>query len=110
MSYIKIGQIADLISGTPNIVGSIYLEDENQNITISNSPIFPLQVTVEVIDWGAQSSQQIHGSIVSFTPVTLTIPDTSASIRQSCYNQLIVTYPTLILDPGLTPFSGEDVG
>lgn len=97
MSYIKLGQIADLINGTPNIVGSIYIEDENQNIIQSLSPVFPLQVTVEVIDWGTIESQQVHGSIISFNAEIISIPDQSMSIRQSVFNQLVGKYPGLVM-------------
>ena len=92
MTYIKMGQIIDSITS-----GTIYIEDENQNVIVSVSPTFPLSVSVEVIDWGTQASQQVHGSIISFNAEIVTVPDTSVSIRQSVFNQLISKYPTLVM-------------
>ncbi len=97
MSYIKLGQIADLINGTPNIVGSIYIEDENGIVIQSNNPIFPLQVTMEVISWVSQEEQQKHGKIEAFNTETIIISDQSTPIRQSVFNQLVDKYSLLII-------------
>ena len=98
MSYVKLGQIADLIISTPkNIVGSVYIEDENSNVIQSLNPVFPLQVTVEVISWSSQQDQLIHGKTDAFNVETVTVPDQSVSIRQSVFNQLVSKYPTLVM-------------
>lgn len=97
MSYIKLGQIADITSDTIPLIGTVYIEDENGIIVQSINPVFPLQVTVEVIDWLDQSEQQKHGKINAFTAEIITIPDQSISIRQSVFNQLISKYPSLVM-------------
>ena len=98
MSYIKLGQIADVILAQPqNIAGSVYIEDENGIVVQSINPTFPLNVTVEVIDWVDQSEQQKHGKVNAFHVEAVTIPDQSVSIRQSVLNQLVSKYPSLVM-------------
>lgn len=92
MTYIKIGQISDVAQH-----GLVYTEIDSHSVVTSQSPVFPLQVNVEVIDWGSQATHDTRGHITSYTNVQITVPDTSVSIRQSVYNQLVGTYPSLVM-------------
>lgn len=95
MSYIKLGQIADI--NNENLVGSVYIQDHKQNLIISNTPIFPLQVTVEVISWSSLEDYQNSGNRDAFNAEIIVIPDESIPIRQYVFNQLVSKYPSLVI-------------
>lgn len=96
MSFIKLGQIADVISAQPqDLIGSVYIEDENGVVVQSLNPTFPLVLTVEVIDWVDEFEQQKHGKINSFNAELVTLEVQPENIREAVYQQLLLLYPEL---------------
>ena len=97
MSYVKLCGIYDTNGKQWPLQknGLIYAEDCNGTVSINN-PTFPLNVVCEVITY-VQQSDFPSGASSSFVQASVTVPNNSVSIRQSCYNQLVATYPTLVI-------------
>lgn len=100
MSYLKLCQVSYQgnpdSNGHPQIV--YYEEDCNGNVLVNN-PTYPLTISCEVIDWGSSDNFSTRGAITSFAavPITLSAAPGSGTIRQAIFNQLVGTYPTLVI-------------
>lgn len=94
MGYVKMGAIQDAAT-----MGAVYLEDQYGFVINNNSPVLPLDVNVEVLDFVDEYQWSISGSLVEggFHPETATVPDASVSIRQHVYNQMVLLYPGLVI-------------
>jgi hypothetical protein len=101
MSFLKICQICDTIAPVaPSTVptnGTVYVEDVWGQVSVDNTPIFPLDVICEVFDWGTSRNFINSGALVSQQFVSVTVPDASTTIRIHCYNILKATYPNILL-------------
>ncbi len=97
MSYIKICQIAD---HNPNVLdseGVFYIETVDGAVLKNSVTEFPVQVSVEVIEFNDEAQFNIKGKAISFNVEIVTIPNLSLPIRQSVYNQLVGKYPSLVM-------------
>jgi hypothetical protein len=101
MTFLKICQICDTIAPvSPEINptnGTVYVEDEWGQVSVDNSPTFPLDVQCEVFDWGTSRNFINSGTLISQDFVNVTVPDASTTIRIHCYNILKATYPNILL-------------
>lgn len=97
MSYLKLCGIYDTNGQQwpTQINGLNYAEDCYGTVTLDNKS-FPMNVLCEVINYVTESDFP-YGTASNFTQEPVTIPDNSLSVRQSCYNQLVVTYPSLVM-------------
>lgn len=101
MSYLKLCQI--LNQGNPDERGRaktvFYQEDSDGNVLTKN-PSYPLTLSCEVIDWESLYEYKKRGKAISFTSVEITLtskPKSPKSIRQAVIDQLILTYPEIII-------------
>ena len=100
MSYLKLCQL--LCQGNPDEHGIpqtiYYLEDCDGNVLVNN-PTFPITLECEVIDWVSQDEFNKRGQAISFNSVNVTLNNApvGSSIRQAVFDDLVATYPALVI-------------
>ena len=101
MSYLKLCQIVS--QGNPDSSGHptsiFYQENCNGEVLVNTSPAFPITYQCEVINWDSQDSFNVHGPIITFesVPVTINNAPITGTIRQAIFAQLQATYPSLVI-------------